>query len=70
MSAINETIVWEFFELHGFLVDLIARAEVNRNYDKSDLLPVIRVLKNYQLFKDPQMELFRGARRAKRPRCA
>ena len=36
------------------LADLIARAEVNRNYDKSDLLQVIRVLKNYQLFKDPQ----------------
>jgi hypothetical protein len=52
------------------LVDLIARAEVNRNYDKSDLLQVIRVLKNYQLFKDPQMELFRGARRARRPRRA
>jgi hypothetical protein len=52
------------------LLDLIARVEVNRNYDKSDLLQVIRVLKNYQLFKDPQLELFRGARRAKRPRRA
>ena len=52
------------------LADLIARAEVNRNYDKSDLLQVIRVLKNYQLFKDPQLELFRAARRARRPRRA
>ena len=52
------------------LADLIARAEVNRNYDKSDLLQVIRVLKNYQLFKDPQMELFRAARRSKRARRA
>jgi len=52
------------------LADLIARVEVNRNYDKSDLLQVIRVLKNYQLFKEPQMELFRGARRSKRPRRA
>ncbi len=50
------------------LLDLIARTEVNRNYDKSDLLQMIRVLKNYGLFKDPQMELFRGARRARRPR--
>jgi hypothetical protein len=49
------------------LLDLIAHAEVNRNYDKSDLLQLIRVLKNYQLFKDPQMELFRSARRSKRP---
>jgi hypothetical protein len=29
---------------------------------------MIRVLKNYQLFKDPQMELFRTGRRSKRPR--
>jgi hypothetical protein len=42
----------------------------NRNYGKSDLLQVIRVLKNYQLFKDPQMELFRTGRRSKRPRRA
>jgi hypothetical protein len=34
------------------LADLIARTAVNRNYDKSDLLQIIRVLKNYELFKD------------------
>jgi len=48
------------------LSDLIARTEVNRNYDKSDLLQIIRVLKNYEFFKDPQMELFRSPRRRKR----
>jgi hypothetical protein len=52
------------------LLELIARTEVNRNYDKSDLLQVIRVLKIYKLFKDPQLELFRTARRARRPRRA
>jgi hypothetical protein len=49
------------------LAELIARTEVNRNYDKSDLLQVLRVLKNYQMLKDPQLELFRGPRRSKRP---
>jgi hypothetical protein len=44
------------------LADLIARVETNRNYDKSDVLQVIRVLKNYKLFKEPQLELFRSAR--------
>ena len=48
------------------LADLIARTEVNRNYDKSDLLQIIRVLKNYEFFKEPQMELFRTRRRGKR----
>jgi hypothetical protein len=48
------------------LADLIARTEVNRNYDKSDLLQIIRVLKNYEFFKEPQMELFRTGRRRRR----
>lgn len=41
------------------LGDLIRHTEVNRNYQKSDLLQIIRILKNYDFFKDPQMELFR-----------
>jgi hypothetical protein len=49
------------------LSELIAGIEVNRNYDKSDLLQVLRVLKNYRMFKDPQLELFRTAHRSKRP---
>jgi hypothetical protein len=48
------------------LADLIAQIEVNRNYQKSDLLQVIRILKNYDFFKGPQLELFKpGRRRAK-----
>jgi hypothetical protein len=40
------------------LSDLINHIETNRNYQKSDLLQVIRILKNYDLFATPQMELF------------
>lgn len=47
------------------LTDLIAQTEANRNYQKSDLLQVIRILKNYDFFKDPQMELFKVKRRKK-----
>jgi hypothetical protein len=47
------------------LVDLVARVEANRNYQKSDLLQIIRILKNYELVKEPQLELFK-ARRKKR----
>jgi hypothetical protein len=46
------------------LNDLIARIETNRNYQKSDLLQTLRILKNYDFFKEPQLELFK----AKRPR--
>lgn len=44
------------------LADLIAQIEVNRNYQKSDLLQVIRILKNYEFFREPQLELFRPRR--------
>jgi hypothetical protein len=45
------------------LADLVERTETNRNYQKSDLLQTIRILKNYDFFKDPQLELFKVRRR-------
>lgn len=48
---------------HTMLADLVARIESNRNYQKSDLLQTIRILKNYGFFKEPQLELFKGKRR-------
>lgn len=48
------------------LLDLIAQVEVNRNYQKSDLLQILRILKNYDLLREPQLELFRPKRRASR----
>ena len=45
------------------LADLVRRTETNRNYQKSDLLQVIRILKNYDFFKEPQLELFKGKRK-------
>jgi hypothetical protein len=48
---------------HTMLADLVAHIEVNRNYQKSDLLQMIRILKNYDFFKEQQLELFKGRRR-------
>ena len=47
------------------LADLVRETEVNRNYQKSDLLQVIRILKNYDFFKEPQLELFKPKRKRK-----
>lgn len=41
------------------LADLVEHVETNHNYDKSDVLQVIRILKNYKFFKEPQLELFK-----------
>ena len=45
------------------LADLVANTAVNRNYTKSDLLQTIRILKKYDFFREPQLELFKGKRR-------
>ena len=49
------------------LTDLIATTAVNRNYQKSDLLQLIRILKNYDFFKEPQLELFKARKSKSKP---
>jgi hypothetical protein len=52
------------------LADLVTHIEPNRNYQKSDLLQLIRILKNYDFLKEPQLDLFRtkGKKRRKPPK--
>jgi hypothetical protein len=52
------------------LQELISHVDTNRNYEKSDLLQIIRLLKNYDLLKGAQMELFGRRRRRKRVKRA
>ncbi len=40
------------------IADLLASVETNRNYQKSDLLQTLRVLKNYDFIREPQLDLF------------
>jgi hypothetical protein len=47
----------------SMLAELVVRTEANRNYQKSDLLQVVRILKNYDFLKEPQLELFKSKRR-------
>jgi hypothetical protein len=49
----------------SILQELIASVATNRNYQKSDLLQTLRLLKNYELLKEPQME-FGWKRRTKK----
>lgn len=49
------------------LQHLIAKVDGKTNYEKSDLLQTIRILKSYGLFRGNQMELFE---RKRRPRAA
>ena len=53
----------------AMLLDILDKIEVNQNYTKSDTLQVMRILKNYDLLKDTQLDMFPdragAARRAK-----
>ena len=51
---------------HTILADILARVETNRNYHKSDLLQILRILKTYDLIKEPQLELFKRSAAASR----
>jgi hypothetical protein len=45
------------------LLELIERIDVKKTYEKSDLLQILRILKNYGLLKSGQMDLFSQSRR-------
>ena len=66
IRLLREKGVDAIISFRSMLQDIIAKVETNLNYQKSDVLQVLRILKNYDLVKDPQLELFsadRGERR-------
>ena len=42
----------------SMLLDVLEKIEPNQNYTKSDTLQVMRILKNYDLLKDAQLDIF------------
>jgi hypothetical protein len=57
----------------AMLLDLLDKIEINQNYSKSDTLQVMRLLKNYDLLKDTQLDLISersGATPVRRGRAA
>ncbi|RXK54925.1 hypothetical protein ESB00_03240 [Oleiharenicola lentus] len=64
VAMLKEAGVDAVISFRAMLLDLIERVELNRNYGKSDTLQLIRILKNYDLLVDPQMDLLP----TKRPR--
>ncbi|HXG46062.1 MAG TPA: hypothetical protein VNO52_00425, partial [Methylomirabilota bacterium] len=53
-------------EFRTVLADLVEAVEGHRHYHRSDVLQVIRLLKHYQLLREPQLELFKTRRRRAR----
>ena len=65
VALLKERGVDGIISFRAMLLDLIDKVEVNRNYRKSDTLQVIRILKNYDLLNDGQLDLLSGNRHAK-----
>ena len=42
----------------AMLLDILDKIEINQIYSKSDTLQVMRILKNYDLIKDTQLDMF------------
>ncbi|HTZ19883.1 MAG TPA: hypothetical protein VMC06_03290 [Opitutaceae bacterium] len=57
VQLLKERGVDAIISFRAMLLDLIEQVETNRSYGKSDTLQVIRLLKNYDLLKEPQMDL-------------
>ena len=59
IQLLQEKGVDGIISFRSMLLDILAKVEVNRNYQKSDILQTLRILKNYELLGDPQLELFK-----------
>ena len=63
IKLLKEKGVDAIISFRSMLIDILTKVETNRNYSKSDTLQVLRILKNYDLVKTPQLELFKDDER-------
>ncbi|MGI6086477.1 MAG: hypothetical protein ACOYCD_00820 [Kiritimatiellia bacterium] len=66
LSRLREKGVHGVLLFRNILRTLIHQVDASRNYDKSDVLQVIRILKIYDLLQSAQLELFNGRRSRRR----
>jgi hypothetical protein len=67
VAMLKERGVDAIISFRSMLLDLIDKIEINRSYGKSDALQVMRILKNYDLLKDTQLDLPGSARARAEP---
>jgi hypothetical protein len=57
VEMLKEHGVDAIISFRAMLLDLLDKVEINQSYTKSDTLQVMRILKNYDLLKDAQLDL-------------
>ncbi len=60
VKLLKERGVDGIISFRSMLLDIIDKVETNHNYQKSDTLQTLRILKKYDLVKQPQLELFKA----------
>lgn len=68
VALLKEHGIDAIISFRSMLLDIIDRIEINQSYTKSDALQVMRILKNYGLLKDPQLDLIANRSAGRRPR--
>ncbi|MBI9021540.1 MAG: hypothetical protein JEZ10_09855 [Verrucomicrobia bacterium] len=58
LAMLRENGVDGVLSFRTMLLELVDRVDVSKNYEKSDLLQTLRILKTYDLLKDAQLDLF------------
>lgn len=66
VELLKERGVDAIISFRAMLLDLLDKVEINQNYTKSDTLQVMRILKNYDLLKDAQLDLLSERTAARR----
>jgi hypothetical protein len=66
VAMLKEHGIDAIISFRSMLLDIIERVEINKSYGKSDTLQVIRILKNYDLLKDAQLDLLAERQPAQR----
>lgn len=58
IELLREAGVDGILSFRAMLQDIVQKVEISQNYEKSDLLQTLRLLKHYDMLHSPQMELF------------
>jgi hypothetical protein len=66
LSLLKEKGIDGVLMFRAMLLELAERVDANKNYEKSDLLQILRILKNYDLLKGAQMDMFSRKPRGRR----
>ncbi len=68
LAMMRENGVDGVLSFRTMLLELVNHLDTAKNYEKSDLLQILRILKTYDLLKDAQLDLFSATAKKRKNR--